>query len=40
MANLIINDKWYEATRDNIEDESEGIVLAAAKIIKNQIREM
>ena len=40
MASLIINDKWYEAKRDNIEDESERIVLAAAKIIKAQIREI
>ena len=40
MASLIINDKWYEAKRDNIEGESERIVLAAAKIIKAQIREM
>ena len=34
MAGLIINDKWYEAKRDNIEYESERIVLAAAKTIK------
>ena len=40
MASLIINDKWYEAKRDNIEDKSERIVLAAAKIIKAQVREM
>ena len=40
MASLIINDKWYEAKRDNIQDESERIVLAAAKIIKAQIREL
>ena len=40
MASLTINDKWYEAKRDNIEGESERIMLAAAKIIKAQIREM
>ena len=34
IAGLIINDKWYEAKRDNIEYESERIVLAAAKTIK------
>ena len=37
MASLIINDKWYEAKRDNVEDESERIVLVAAKIIKVQL---
>ena len=40
MTILIINDKWYEAKRDNIEDKSERIVLASAKIIKAQVREM
>ena len=40
MAGIIINDKWYEAKRDKIEDQSERVVLAAAKIIKAQIREM
>ena len=27
MTSLIINDKWYEAKRDNVEDESERIML-------------
>ena len=37
MTSLIINDKWYEAKRDNVEDESERVVLVAAKIIKAQL---
>ena len=40
MTSPIINDKWYEAKQDNIEDKSERIVFAAAKIIKAPIREM
>ena len=31
---------WYEAKGDNIEDEPEGIMLTAAKIIKAQILEL
>ena len=40
MACLIINHKWYETMQDNTEDESERIMLAAAKIIKAQIQVM
>ena len=40
MTSPIINDKWYEAKQDNIEDKSERIVFAAAKIIKAAIRKM
>ena len=40
MANFIINEKWYEEKLQNIEDESDRIVLAAARIINAQIREM
>ena len=36
MASLIFNNKWYKTERDNIEVESERIVLAAAKIINAQ----
>lgn len=39
MAKHIINDKWYADKKANIEDESERIVTAAAKIIKAEIRE-
>ena len=40
MTSLIINDKCCEAKQDNIEDKSERIVSAAAKIIKAPIRKM
>ena len=40
MTSLIINDKCCEDKQDNIEDKSEGIVFAAAKIIKAAIRKM
>ena len=40
MADCIINDKWYEAKKQNIQDESERIVACAAKIINAEIREM
>ena len=39
MAKYIINDKWYTGKKENIEDEAEGIVFTAAKIIKAAIRE-
>lgn len=37
MASLIISDKLYDAKRENIEEESARIVIAAGKIIKAQI---
>ena len=39
MARYIINEKWYSYKEDNIEDEDERIVTAAAKIIRAEIRE-
>ena len=40
MADFIINDKWYEAKKQNIQDKSERIIACAAKIIKLEIRQM
>ena len=41
MAEHIINDKWYYAAREkNICDEKQRVVLAAAKLIKDEIRGM
>ena len=39
MASRIINDKWYTDRRNNFVDDSVRIVLAAAKLVKAQIRE-
>ena len=39
MANCIVNDKWYAERKKNMEEEVERIVLAAAKIIRAEIRE-
>jgi hypothetical protein len=38
MASSIISDKWYADRKTNIEEESQRIVVAAAKLIKAQIR--
>jgi hypothetical protein len=40
MAEHIINDKWYADREKNIHDEKQRIVLAAAKLIKDEIREI
>lgn len=40
MASSIINEKWYADKERNIDDESRRIVVAAAKLIRAQIREM
>ena len=40
MADFIINEKWYEAKKQVIQDKSERIIACAAKIIKAEIREM
>jgi len=40
MASCIVNDKWYSEKKSNIEDESMRIVVAAAKLIKAQIRDL
>jgi len=34
MASYIINDKWYSEKKENIEEEAERIVIAAAKIMR------
>jgi len=39
MASYIINDKWHSERKENIEEEEERIVRAAAKIIRAEIRE-
>ena len=39
MAKFIINEKWYLDKKDDIQAEAECIVIAAAKIIRAQIRE-
>ena len=39
MANFIINEKWYLDKKDDIQAEAERIVVAAAKIIRAEIRE-
>ena len=39
MANFIINAKWYSDKKDDIQAEAERIVIAAAKIIRAEIRE-
>ena len=40
MASCVINEKWYGDRRTEIADESVRVVVAAAKLIKAQIREM
>ncbi len=39
MASYIVNDKWHTEKKQDIEEEAERIVLAAAKIIIAEIRE-
>ena len=39
MAKFIINEKWYSEKKADIDDEAERVVIAAAKIIKAEIRE-
>ena len=39
MANFIINAKWYSDKKDDIQAEAERIVIAAAKIIRAEIKE-
>ena len=38
-ASYIINDKWYSEKKEDIQEEAERIVIAAAKIIRAEIRE-
>lgn len=39
MARYIINEQWYSEKKENAEEEASRIVTAAAKIIKEEIRE-
>ena len=39
MANFIINSKWYAERKEDIIEETERIVTAAAKLIRSEIRE-
>ena len=39
MASFIINSKWYKDRKENVCEESERIILAAAKLIRTQIHE-
>jgi len=39
MASYIVNDKWHEEKQKNMDDESERIAVAAAKLIKSAVRE-
>ena len=39
MVKYIINEKWYSEKKGNIEDETERIVITAAKIIRAEIRD-
>ena len=38
MAKHVINEKWYKGRKDSIEDEAERLVVAAAKLIKANIK--
>ena len=38
-ASRILSDRWYSERQSNIDDESQRIVVAAAKLIKAQIRD-
>lgn len=40
MAKYLINEKWYADKKDNIEEETERVVVTAAKVIRAQLREM
>ena len=39
MASLILSDKWYSERNSNLDVESRRVIIAAAKLIKAQIRE-
>ena len=40
MANYIINEKWYEKRQINVDDEAKRIVINAAKLIREEIRNI
>lgn len=39
LSSKILNDKWYADRADNIEEESNRVVLAASKLIRAQLRD-
>lgn len=39
MALFIVNEKWYADRRDNVEDDAKRVVVAAAKLIRAEIKE-
>ena len=40
MANYIINEKWYEKRQINVDDEAKRIIINAAKLIREEIRNI
>ena len=40
MANYIINEKWYEKRQINVDDEAKRIVITAAKLIREESRNL
>ena len=40
MANCIINEKWYEKRQINVDNEAKRIVITAAKLIQEEIRNV
>ena len=40
MANYIINEKWYEKRQINVDDEVKRIVITAAKVVREEIRNL
>ena len=40
MFSYIVNEKWYEEKRSNVNDEANRIVKTAAKVIREEIRQM
>ena len=39
MASYVANDKWYQERKQDVAEDSERIVIAAAKLLKNAIRD-
>ena len=39
MANTIINEKWYQEKKNDIDDEAARVVETAARLIKSEIKE-
>ena len=40
MANYIINEKWYEKSQINVDDEAKRKVITAAKLTREEIRNL